>query len=81
MTRKIAFETARFGWREPYAQGIILIISAAVVVVWVLTKPIVFTQDSITYINAARELELGQSTGGIFSRLPAFPAVPCGHSM
>ena len=75
MTRKIAFETARFGWREPYAQGIILIISAAVVVVWVLTKPIVFTQDSITYINAARELELGQSTGGIFSRLPAFPAV------
>jgi hypothetical protein len=75
MTRKIAFETKRFGWREPYAQGIILIISAAVVVVWVLTKPIVFTQDSITYINAARELELGQSTGGIFSRLPAFPAV------
>ena len=75
MKRKIAFETAKFGRREPCAQAIILAVAAAVVVVWVLTKPIVFTQDTITYINAARELRLGQSTGDIFSRLPAFPAV------
>jgi hypothetical protein len=75
MKRKFAFETAKSGWREPYAQGTILAVAAAVVVVWVLTKPIVFTQDTITYINAARELRLGQSAGDIFSRLPAFPAV------
>ena len=56
MKRKIAFETAKSGRRETYAQGIILAVAAAVVVLWVLTKPIVFTQDTITYINAAREL-------------------------
>ena len=66
---------AKFGWHEPYAQGIILAISAALVVVWVLIKPIVFTHDTTTYINAARELQLGQSNAGMFSRLPAFPAV------
>ena len=34
MIRKIAFETAKSGWREPYAQGIILGIAAAG---WTLT--------------------------------------------
>jgi hypothetical protein len=69
------FEAAKFGWREPCAQGIILAISAALVVAWVLIKPIVFTHDSFTYITSARELQLGQSTGAMFSRLPVFPAI------
>jgi hypothetical protein len=69
------FEAAKFGWRELCAQGIILAISAALVVAWVLIKPIVFTHDTFTYIASARELQLGQSTSAMFSRLPVFPTI------
>jgi hypothetical protein len=69
-------EIARSDWREPYAQGLILAISATVVVVWVWTAPIVFTYDSFTYIEQARQLQPGQQSGiSLFSRLPLFPAI------
>jgi hypothetical protein len=60
---------------EPFAQGLILVIAATVVAVWVVTKPIVFTYDTFTYIEQARELQLGRSGANIFSRLPLFPAI------
>jgi hypothetical protein len=68
-------EAAKLGWRELCAQAIILAVATTVVVVWVLTKPIVFTYDSFTYIDQARELQLGQSASTAFSRLPLFPAM------
>ena len=69
------FEAAKFGGRELYAQGAILAVATTVVVAWILTKPIVFTYDSLTYIEHARELQLGQSAATVFSRLPLFPAI------
>ena len=69
------FEAAKLGSRELLAQGIILAISAIVVAVWVFTKPIIFTHDSFTYIDQARELTLGTSATAMFSRLPAFPMI------
>jgi hypothetical protein len=69
------FEIAGSGWRELCAQGLILAISTIFVVVWVLTKPIVFTYDSFTYIEHARQLQVGQSAETVFSRLPLFPAI------
>jgi hypothetical protein len=69
------FEAAKFGSRELLAQGIILAISAIVVAVWVFTKPIIFTHDSFTYIDHARDLLLGQPGAALFSRLPAYPMV------
>jgi hypothetical protein len=68
-------ENAKHARRELYLQGIILAISVAVVTVWVLTKPIVFTYDTFTYIEQARELQLGRPGVNIFSRLPLFPAI------
>ena len=68
------FGNARLGWRDIGAQGAVLAISAVVVAVWAFTKPIVFTYDTFTYINQARELYLGQSSEFLFTRLPIFPA-------
>jgi hypothetical protein len=68
--------TARSGWRELCVQGIVLALATAVVVVWVLTKPIVFTADTFTYIDQARQLQLGRQSGiSLFSRLPLFPGI------
>jgi hypothetical protein len=78
MVRKalMTFATLRLGRRELCAQGLILAISMTVVVVWVLTKPIVFTHDSFTYITQSRQLQLEQQFGvPLFSRLPLFPAI------
>jgi hypothetical protein len=67
---------ARFGWGELCAQGLILAVSTTIVVVWVLSKPIVFTADTFTYIEQARQLQPGQPPGAmLFSRLPLFPAI------
>lgn len=69
-------ETAKSDWREQCAQGLILAIAASVVSVWVYTKPIVFTQDTFTYIHHARELLLGTTLPGqMFPRLPGFPFI------
>jgi hypothetical protein len=68
-------EAAAHARRELYLQGIVLAISVTVVTVWVLTKPIVFTYDTFTYIEQARELQLGRPGGNIFARLPLFPAI------
>ena len=69
------FEHAKLGWRELYAQLTVLAVSVIAVVVWVFTQPIVFTYDSFTYIDWARDLQLGQSAEPLFSRLPLFPAI------
>jgi hypothetical protein len=69
------FGAAKFDWRPLGAQAIILAISAIVVVVWVYTKPIVFTDESFTYIDFARELQLGKSGNANYLRLPVFPAI------
>ena len=69
------FENAKLGGRELYAQLTVLAVSVIVVVVWVFTHPIVFTYDSFTYIDWARDLQLGQSAEPLFSRLPLFPAI------
>ena len=69
------FEHAKLGGRELYAQLTVLAVSVIVVVVWVFTQPIVFTYDSFTYIDWARDLQLGQSAEPLFSRLPLFPAI------
>jgi hypothetical protein len=68
-------EATTYARRELYLQGIILAISVAVVTVWALTKPIVFTHDTFTYIEQARELQLGRPGVNVFSRLPLFPAI------
>ena len=73
--RNMKVEAAKFGGHEPFAQGCILAVATAIVVTWVLTKPIVFTYDSLTYIQHARELQLGRSAESMFPRLPLFPAI------
>jgi hypothetical protein len=63
-------------WREICAQGVVLVVALAVVAVWVYTKPIVFTQDTLTYIHHAHELQLRTTLpGALFSRTPGFPLV------
>jgi hypothetical protein len=63
-------------WRELCAQGVALALAIAVVAVWVYTKPIVFTQDTFTYIHHARELQLRTALpGALFSRTPGFPLI------
>lgn len=57
------------------AQALVVAISIAVVAVWVSTKPIVFTYDTFTYMDQARELQAGKSADLIFVRLPLFPAI------
>jgi hypothetical protein len=69
------FEAAKSAGRELCIQGIILAIAATAVAVWILTKPIVFTHDTFTYIEHARELQLGRPSANMFSRLPIFPAI------
>src|SRR5258708_1708283 len=65
---------AKTNWREACAQGVVLVLAAATVAVWVYTKPIVFTQDTFTYIHHARELQLRTALpGALFPRTPAFP--------
>jgi hypothetical protein len=68
-------ETAKCDWRELCIQGSLLALSATVVAVWVFTKPIVFTHDSFTYIDVARELQLGRSTNSYYWRPPVYPAI------
>src|SRR5262245_20259013 len=63
-------EAVKHGLRNLFADGAILAISATVVAAWVFAKPIVFSSESVTYINLARELELGNSTAQ-----PLFPAI------
>jgi hypothetical protein len=47
-----------------------------VVAVRVYTKPIVFSQDTLTYIHHARELQLRTTLpGALFSRTPGLPLV------
>jgi hypothetical protein len=54
----------------------VLALAMIVVAVWVYTKPIVFTQDTLTYIHHARELQLRTTLpGALFSRTPGFPLV------
>src|SRR5262249_39196552 len=63
-------------WRAMCAQGLVLAIAMAAVAVWVYTKPIVFTQDTFTYMHHARELQLRTALpGGLFSRTPGFPLI------
>lgn len=62
-------------WADVRAQGLIVAISIAVVALWVYTKPIVFTYDSFTYMDQARELQSSKAADLIFARLPLFPAV------
>jgi hypothetical protein len=69
------FDTEGVGWREPCIQAGLLAVSAIIVVVWVFLKPIVFTDDTFTYINVARELALGKSTNSYYWRLPVYPAI------
>jgi len=69
------FNTAKLDRRELCVQGGLLAISVIVVVVWVLTKPIVFTYDSFTYIDVARELASGKSSNSYYFRLPLYPAI------
>jgi hypothetical protein len=58
------------------AQGLVLVIAVAAVAVWVYTKPIVFTQNTFTYMHHARELQLRTALpGALFSRTPGFPLV------
>jgi hypothetical protein len=69
------FKAAKYERREALALGSILAAATTIVAVWVLTNPIVFTYDSFTYIEHARELQLGQSAKTAFSRLPVLPAI------
>jgi hypothetical protein len=62
-------------WRDRAAQVLVLVASTATVAVWVSTKAIVFTYDTFTYMDQARELQLGKSGDLIFARLPLFPAI------
>jgi hypothetical protein len=67
---------SKLDWRELCAQGVVLALAITVVAVWVYTKPIVFTQDTFTYIHHARELQLRTALpGALFSRTPGFPLV------
>jgi hypothetical protein len=73
---RIGGRRAKTDWREVCAQGVLLVLAAATVAVWVYTKPIVFTQDTFTYIHHARELQLRTALpGALFSRTPGFPLV------
>jgi hypothetical protein len=63
-------------WREICAQSVVLVLALAVVSVWVYTKPIVFSQDTLTYIHHARELQLRTALpGALFPRTPGFPLI------
>ena len=68
-------ETAKFDWHGLWPHVVILAVSAVVVAVWVSSKPIVFTQDSLTYIAHARDLQLRHFTESMFPRVPVFPAI------
>jgi hypothetical protein len=68
------FSGAKFDWRDLCSQGELIVgTAAAVVAVWVYTKPIVFTYDSFTYLEHARELQLGKWADALYPRLPIFP--------
>jgi hypothetical protein len=70
------FESLRkHDWRDLGPDALVVAISIAVVAVWVSTKPIVFTYDTFTYMDQARELQAGKSANLIFERLPLFPAI------
>jgi hypothetical protein len=69
------FDTARLDRRELCIQGGLVAISAIVVAVWVFAKPIVFTYDTFTYIDVARELASGRATNSFYFRLPIYPAI------
>jgi hypothetical protein len=62
-------------WGDLGAQALIVVLSIAVVAVWVATRPIVFSYDTFTYVDQARELQAGKSADLIFVRLPLFPAI------
>src|SRR5260370_9291424 len=60
--------------RRELCEGSLLAISVIVVVAWVLLKPIVFTYDTFTYMEVAREFASGNSTNAFYFRLPIYPA-------
>jgi hypothetical protein len=47
---RTGYARTKSDWRELCALGVVLVVALAVVVVWVYTKPIVFTQDIVKYI-------------------------------
>src|SRR5260370_42674228 len=61
--------------RRELCEGSLLAISVIVVVAWVLLKPIVFTYDTFTYMEVAREFASGKSTNAFYFRLPIYPAL------
>jgi len=70
------FAHVKLDWSRLRGQGGVVVISAAVVAIWTITQPIVFTYDTFTYIDQAGELLLGElSARSMFSRLPLFPAI------
>jgi hypothetical protein len=68
-------DITKLRWRERYVQSALLAISATVVAVWVFTKPIVFTYDTLTYIDVAHALKVGNSANADYLRLPVFPLI------
>ncbi len=66
---------ASFDWRSSGAPATIVVISTIVVALWVYNKPIVFSDESFTYIDFARELQQRRSSTQNFLRLPVFPAI------
>jgi len=73
---RTAYPHTKSDWREVCAQGVVLALAVAAVAVWVYTKPIVFTQDTLTYIHHARELQLRSTLpGALFPRTPGFPLI------
>src|SRR5258708_39743344 len=66
----------KFDLLDLCSQGELIVGTAAVVVaVWVYTKPIVFSYDSFTYLEHARELQLRKWTDALYPQLPIFPAI------
>jgi hypothetical protein len=69
------FDTAKLDRRELCIQASLLAISVTVVAVWVFAQPIVFTHDTFTYMDVAREFASGRSTNSYYFRLPIYPAL------
>jgi 4-amino-4-deoxy-L-arabinose transferase-like glycosyltransferase len=68
-------DLAKLERRELCVQGSLLAISVIAVVAWVLLKPIVFTYDTFTYMEVAREFASRKSTNSFYFRLPIYPAL------
>jgi hypothetical protein len=71
----VSFGGHKLGASSLYEQVILLALSTALVAVWVYTKPIVFTYDTHSYIDFARQLQQGKAADTFFLRLPIYPAI------